>query len=71
LKMPKMDGFEVLQWIKDHSQHAEVPIVVLSAYVDMPAQVTRASRLGAQSFLPKPVQLQDIQSILYLLQVSI
>jgi CheY-like chemotaxis protein len=71
LKMPKMDGFEVLQWFKDHPEHAEVPIVVLSGCVDMAGQVTRACQLGAHSFLPKPVQLQDIQSILSLLKISI
>jgi CheY-like chemotaxis protein len=71
LKMPKMDGFAVLQWLKGHPEHAQVPIVVLSGCVDMAWQVTRAYQLGAHSFLPKPVQQQDIQSILLLLKVSI
>jgi CheY-like chemotaxis protein len=71
LKMPKMDGFEVLQWVKDHPEHSKVPIVVLSGCIGMAAQVTRACQLGALSFLPKPVQQQDIQSILALLKISI
>jgi CheY-like chemotaxis protein len=71
LKMPKMDGFAVLEWLKSHPQHADVPIVVLSGCVDMAGQVTRAYQLGAHSFLPKPVQQQDIQSILSLLKISI
>jgi CheY-like chemotaxis protein len=71
LKMPKMDGFEVLQWLNDHPEHAEVPIVVLSGFAGMPEQVTKAYRLGAHSFLPKPVQLPDIRSILSLLKISI
>jgi CheY-like chemotaxis protein len=71
LKMPKMDGFEVLQWLKDHPEHAEVPIVVLSGFVDMAGQVTKAYQLGAHSFLPKPVQQEDIQSILSLLKISV
>jgi two-component system CheB/CheR fusion protein len=40
LKMPKMDGFEVLRWLKGHPEHAEVPIVVLSGRFDMAGQVT-------------------------------
>jgi len=71
LKMPKMDGFALLQWLKDHPEHAQIPIVVLSGCVNMAGQVTRAYQLGAHSFLPKPVQQEDIQSILSLLKVSI
>src|SRR5271170_1886221 len=63
LKMPKMDGFAVLEWLKDHPEHAEIPIVVLSGFADMVAHVTRAYGQGAHAFLPKPVQLRDIQSI--------
>jgi CheY-like chemotaxis protein len=71
LKMPKMDGFAVLEWLKAHPEHAEVPIVVLSGFVDMVEQVTRAYGHGAHAFLTKPVQLRDIQSILSLLKISI
>ena len=69
--MPKMDGFEVLEWLKNHPEHAGVPVVVLSGRFDMPGQVTKAYQSGAHSFLPKPVQEQDIRSILSLLKVSI
>jgi two-component system, sensor histidine kinase and response regulator len=69
--MPRMDGFEVLKWLKSRPEHSDIPIVVLSGFVDMAGQVTRAVQLGAHSFLPKPVQPQDIQSILGLLKVSI
>jgi CheY-like chemotaxis protein len=71
LKMPKMDGFEVLKWIREHPEHAKIPIVVLSGMVDMPGQVTKAYQLGAHSFLPKPVQQKDIQSVFSLLKISI
>ena len=71
LKMPRLDGFEVLEWLKGHPEHGEIPIVVLSGFVDMVEQVTRAYNRGAHSFLTKPVQLRDIQSILSLLKISI
>jgi CheY-like chemotaxis protein len=71
LKMPGMDGFAVLEWLKNHPEYSEIPIAVLSGCVDMAGQVTRAYQLGAHSFLPKPVQLQDIRSILSLLKISI
>lgn len=71
LKMPKMDGYEVLQWVKEHPEHAKVPIVVLSGIVNMAGQVTRAYQLGAHSFLPKPIQLEEIRNILSLLKISV
>jgi FixJ family two-component response regulator len=45
--------------------------VVLSGFVGMVEQVTRAYGQGAHAFLTKPVQLRDIQSILSLLKISI
>ena len=71
LKMPRMDGYAVLEWIKDHPEHAEVPIVVLSGFSGLVEQVMKACSQGAHSFLPKPVQLEDLQSILSLWKISI
>jgi CheY-like chemotaxis protein len=71
LEMPEMDGFEVLQWLRDQPAHAEVPIVVLSGWSNMAPRVTRACQLGARSFLPKPVQPHDIRGVLSLLNISI
>jgi CheY-like chemotaxis protein len=71
LKMPKMDGFEVLRWLKTHPKHSEIPVVVLSGVAGMAEQVTRAYRMGAHSFLPKPVQHRDVKSVLSLLKISV
>lgn len=71
LKMPGMDGYDVLEWIKQHPTHASLPIVALSGFANMAGQVTQAYQLGAHSFLPKPVQLQDLRSILSLLKISV
>jgi CheY-like chemotaxis protein len=71
LKMPRMDGFAVLEWLQAHPEHAGVPIVVLSCFVGMVAQVTKAYGQGAHAFLTKPILLRDIQGILSLLKISI
>jgi CheY-like chemotaxis protein len=71
IKMPKMDGFAVLEWLKEHPEFENIPVVVLSGCTDMAGSVTRAYQLGAQSFLPKPIQLQDMQSIVTLLKIGI
>lgn len=71
LKMPGMDGFAVLEWLKGHPEHADVPIVVLSGFVGMVEQVTKAYGQGAHAFLTKPIQVTDIQNVLSILKISI
>lgn len=71
LKMPGMDGFAVLDWLKEHPEYGDVPIIVLSGCVDMIGQVTRAYGQGADAFLPKPVKLPDLQSALSHLKISL
>jgi CheY-like chemotaxis protein len=71
LNMPKMDGFEVLQWLKTQPKHAAIPVVVLTGVAGISGQVTRACQMGASSFLPKPVQRPDVTCVLSLLGILI
>jgi CheY-like chemotaxis protein len=52
LKMPKMDGFEVLEWLRDHPQE-HCRIVVFTSSLD-DADRHRALDLGAHAFSVKP-----------------
>src|SRR4051812_11872496 len=54
LKMPRVDGFEVLKWIRSHPGLAAIPVVVLTSSEDI-RDVNLAYRLGANSFLVKPM----------------
>src|SRR6266704_2300137 len=54
LKMPRKDGFEVLQWINHQPHLRGLRVVVLTAS-DSIRDVNRAYQLGANSFLVKPV----------------
>ena len=56
LKMPKMDGFEVLKKIRAHPDLSGLPVVVLTSS-DSIRDVNMAYRLGANSFLVKPMDL--------------
>lgn len=55
LKLPKRDGFEVLEWIKKQPALMDIPVVVLTSSSLSP-DVTRARNLGASSYLVKPVE---------------
>jgi len=54
LKMPVMDGFEVLAWLRAQPGIKVIPTVVFSSS-DLPADITRAYELGANSFMTKSV----------------
>ncbi len=59
LKMPGVDGFDVLAWMRDNPPHHRVPVIVLTATTDA-AMAKRAYGLGARSFLHKPFQAADL-----------
>lgn len=52
IKMPKVDGFGTLQWIRSHPQLAHLPVVMLSSS-DRSEDVTRAAELGATHYVIK------------------
>src|SRR5262249_28657296 len=68
LKMPRKDGFEVLQWVRQQHHMRSLHTVVFSVVGDPPA-VNRAYELGANSFLIKPVNFDDLVRIARALQV--
>jgi len=60
LKMPRLDGFEVLQWIRDNPVTRAVPVVVLAGS-RYRADIRRALELGAQSYAAKPGTLAELE----------
>jgi CheY-like chemotaxis protein len=69
LKMPEMDGFAVLEWVKAQPKYANIPIVVLSGLEDSTG-LKRAYSLNARSYLFKPVNVESFHSILTSLNIS-
>ena len=74
LKMPRMNGFEVLQWVRRQSRFAALQVVVLSSSDEI-RDINRAYQLGANSFLVKPLSFDEFIGMLealrsYCLRVS-
>lgn len=67
LKMPKLDGFEVLRFIRSTPALEHLFVVVLTG-PDRNREVTRALEMGADSYLVKPGDLADLQDLLALLE---
>ena len=58
LNMPLMDGFELLEWLRNQSGFEHLPVVALTDFENLP-DLTRAYRLGANSFVTKMDDLLD------------
>jgi CheY-like chemotaxis protein len=52
IKMPEMDGFEVLRWIRAKEDLAQVRVIILSSSDD-PRDAKQAAELGADGYLIK------------------
>ena len=50
--MPKMDGFEVMEKIKEDEELKDIPIIIVSNS-GQPVEISRAERLGAKDWLVK------------------
>jgi len=58
LKMPKVDGIEVLRQIKSDTQLKTIPVVVLTSSREEKDLVT-SYQLGVNAYIVKPVQFQE------------
>jgi CheY-like chemotaxis protein len=61
LLMPEMDGYEVLETLKE--KNIKIPVVVCSADIQDTAK-TKCMELGALSFLNKPPMKEEVLQVL-------
>lgn len=61
LRLPELDGFEVLKIIKE--RRPALPVVMITAYDDMSTAI-EAIRLGAADHLGKPVDLDHLDVVI-------
>ena len=59
LRLPRLSGFEVLAWIRDQPDFAELIVVVLTNSDHVP-DVSQARDLGANSYLVKPGSFEEL-----------
>lgn len=60
IKMPKADGFAVLERIKADPQLRLIPVLMLTSTDDQ-MEVNRCYTLGANSYIVKPVKYDEFQ----------
>jgi CheY-like chemotaxis protein len=63
LNMPRVDGFEVLRWLRQQPEFRSVMVVVLTMSSDI-RDVNRAYQLGANSFMVKPTEFENLTALI-------
>lgn len=63
LKLPKLDGFEVLRAIRANTRTSLAPVVVLTSSDD-PRELAQCYQLGANSCVQKPVHYEELRMAL-------
>jgi DNA-binding response OmpR family regulator len=61
LKLPKIDGLDVLKTIREHERTRLLPVVILTSS-DEERDISTSYELGANSFVQKPVQYREFLS---------
>src|SRR5437867_1160353 len=62
LKMPRLDGFQVLEWLRRQPGLRRLPVVVFTSS-DMSQDLKRAYDLGANSYLVKPHRSEQLEEV--------
>lgn len=61
LKLPRISGLEVLQWLRQQPGLKRIPVIVMSSSAQA-GDIDRAYDLGTNSYLVKPVDAADLQT---------
>lgn len=65
IKMPGLDGFEVLRRLKSRPETAAVPIVILTANDLSDSTRAHGLQLGARAYLEKPITYERLVNTVY------
>jgi two-component system, response regulator len=63
LKLPKLDGLEVLRAVRTNTRTSTAPVVVLTSSDD-PRELAQCYQLGANSCVQKPVRFEELRIVL-------
>jgi two-component system response regulator len=64
LKLPKVDGLQVLQELKSHPKTRAVPVILLTSSQEEHDMITGYQR-GVNSYIQKPVNFVEFQEVVH------
>lgn len=60
IKLPKMNGLEVLNYLRNKKQIKNIPVIILSSS-DRPEEIKETYLLGGNSYIEKPKNYADLK----------
>lgn len=63
IRMPKLDGLEVLRRIRTAPDLERIPVVVITT-TDDPREIERCYRLGCLGYIVKPIDFNEFQKVI-------
>jgi CheY-like chemotaxis protein len=63
IKMPRMTGMEVLEWLRRESRFCRLPVIAFTSSRE-PDDIAQAYRLGVNSYLVKPVSFDQLKEMI-------
>src|ERR1041385_1243796 len=67
LKMPRLNGFDVLAWLAEQPEFKQMPVVMLSSSANE-LDMNKARQLGACEYFVKPHRLDELVRIAHQMQ---
>lgn len=67
LNMPRMGGFEVLQWVRLQPAFRHLVVIIFTSS-ELPEDIAKAFDLGANAYLVKPVDFHKLEQIVRYLE---
>jgi len=62
LKMPRLNGFDVLGWLRKQAGLKRLPVIIFSSSSES-VDINRAYDLGANSYLVKPHAVEELSAL--------
>jgi len=66
IRMPKIDGIEILERLKEGSEFGEIPVIVVTTS-DSPANIKRCRKLGCDEYVTKPLGKNLVKAVMNVL----
>ncbi|RZK04248.1 MAG: response regulator, partial [Flavobacterium sp.] len=57
--MPEMDGYQLLDYLKNHQQYCKIPVIMLTARVALQDKL-KALRIGVDDYITKPFEEEEL-----------
>lgn len=63
--MPKMDGFQLLRYLKSNPSYSHIPVIMLTVK-NTPLDLDKGITEGVDFYLPKPFSLENLMNYIEL-----